>query len=116
MKTNNNVVWTVNGKIKNKAKYDEAMEKITTATYAEKGSLHHEWYVAADGETIHIYERYQNPEAALEHLKTWAQFADLFQEGATMDTFNVYGDVTPELEAAVAGATTIMKRYGGFVK
>jgi quinol monooxygenase YgiN len=108
MKTNNNISWTVDGKIIDKAKYYEAQVKITTATYAEKGSLNHEWYVAKDGETIHIYERYENAETALKHLETWAKFADLFQEGVTMDTFNVYGDLTPELEQALSGATKLM--------
>ncbi|WFO16561.1 antibiotic biosynthesis monooxygenase [Cellulophaga baltica 4] len=116
MKLNKNIAWTVDGKIMNKTKFNEAMEKITTVTFNEEGSLNHEWYVAEDQETIHIYERYQDSDAALAHLNVWSKFAALFLEGATMDTFNVYGNVTPELKSALAGATNIMSRYGGFVK
>lgn len=116
MKLNKNIAWTVDGKIINKAKYNEAMKKITAATFNEEGSVNHEGYVAEDQKTIHIYERYQDSDAALAHQTVWSQFATLFLEGATMDSFKVYGDVTPELKSAVAGTTSIMSRYGGFVK
>ena len=116
MKLNNNIAWTVDGKIINKTKFKEAIEKITAATFKEEGSLNHEWYVAEDLESIQIYERYQDADAALAHLKVWSQFATLFLEGAIMDSFKVYGNITPELINAVSGATIIMSRYGGFVK
>ncbi|WP_111707113.1 putative quinol monooxygenase [Lutibacter citreus] len=116
MKLSENIAWTVDGKIKDEEKYKVVMKLITEATYEEEGSLNHEWFIAEDGVTIHIYERYKNTDAALKHLETWSKYASLFMEAAEMTSFNVYGNLTPELKQAVGGASVLMKTYGGFTK
>lgn len=116
MQLSKNIVWTVDAQIKDEKKFNLAMKKITEATFEEEGSMNHEWFIAEDGTTAHVYERYKDSEAALKHLETWSKLSPLFMEGAEMLNFKVYGDLSPELEQAVGGATSVMRTYGGFVK
>ncbi|MCG7585835.1 putative quinol monooxygenase, partial [Photobacterium sp. OFAV2-7] len=108
---------TIEGKIKDKARYAEAMHKLTEAAFDEEGTLNHEWTIADDGETVHVYERYQDAAAAIKHLDTWAKYGSLYMEATEITRFVVFSDLTDELKEAVAGLNPVyMKPYGGFSK
>ena len=117
MKLSENIIWTIDGKIKDKEKYDLAMKTLTEASFEEEGTLKHEWTIAEDGETIHVYERYKDAESAMKHLETWAKFGHLYIDATEITRFVVYSNLTDDLREVVAGLNPIyMKPYGGFSK
>lgn len=117
MKLSENIIWVIEDKIKDKEKYNIAMEKLTTAAFEEEGTLKHEWTIGEDGETIQVYERYKNADAAMGHLKTWTKYGHLYMDATEITRFVVFSNLTNELKNAVAGLNPIyMKPYGGFSK
>lgn len=68
----------------------------------EPGTLAYEWHVKEDGRSYYVYERYQDSAAALAHFGNFGRFAERFVSLTAVTGFNVYGDVSDELRAAVA--------------
>jgi len=117
MRSSENIIWTIDGRIRDKAGYTRAMQTLTEASYQEEGTLQHQWTIAEDGETIHVYECYRDADAAMKHLETWAKYGSLFTDATEITRFVVYSELTDELKAAVAGLNPVyMKPYGGFSK
>lgn len=116
---NENIIWTVAGKLKpgQRRAYEALMNEMMTEVIQEPGTTHYEWTIADDGETIHVYERYANAEAAVKHLATWSRFAESYMALVEVTAFTVFSDLTPELQAAVGGLSPIyMRPLGGFAK
>ncbi|WLR46614.1 antibiotic biosynthesis monooxygenase [Halobacillus litoralis] len=114
-----NIIWTIEGKIKHgqREEYEALMKEMVVEVKKEAGTTNYEWTIAPDGETVHVYERYKNAEAAKEHLGTWAKFQDRYMEVTEITRFTIFSHLTPELEEAVAGMNPIyMKPIGGFAK
>ncbi len=114
-----NIIWTVEGKIKKeqRADYQALMNEMVTEVQKEAGTINYEWTIAQDGETVHVYERYLNAEEAVKHLSTWAKFAERYLGLTQVTKFVVFSNLTPELKEAVAGLNPVyMAPIGGFAK
>lgn len=116
---NDNIIWTIEGKIKNgqRAEYEALMDEMVAEVQKEEGTTNYEWTIAPDGETVHVYERYKNAAAAVRHLGTWGKFQDRYMSVTEITKFTIFSKLTPELEDAVAGMNPVyMKPIGGFGK
>lgn len=82
------------------------MEEMVSSTHASEPGTHgYEWYMSADGNALHVCERYADSEAALAHLHTFGQrFAARFFALLTPTRFTIYGSP----DAAVQGALAAM--------
>ena len=82
----------------------------------EPGTLVYE-YMQAD-ETIHIYERYSDSAAALEHLGNFgANFAADFLTVFAIESISIYGPAGDDLKAALEGLpVTYMEKIAGFAR
>ena len=115
----NNIIWTVAGKIKDgqRQALESLMEEMVETVIKEEGTLNYEWTIAADGKSLHVYERYKDANAAAAHLPTWGTFADRFMALVSITDFVVFSQLTPALEEAVGGLNPIyMTPIGGFAK
>lgn len=113
------VTWTVQGQIK-EGKYDEfllVMARLVTLAKSEAGTLMYEWTVSEDKRSVHIYERYQDEDAAKAHLAGWGESGPLFLSVVDMDKVTVFSQLSEEFAQAFAGPSSVfMKPVGGFVK
>ena len=75
---------------------------LITATQAEPGTLNYEWNLSGDEKTCHIYERYQNSEAAIVHVRSFGQYAERFMKACRPTLFDIYGAPNEEVKAALA--------------
>ena len=103
----NHVSWIIELDVK-EGKSDAAtalMEKMVEVAKAnEEGTLHYEWYFNDDKTTCHIYERYENSEAVLTHLKHLNEhFMDDFMAVYEPKSLNVYGDPSDDAREALDG-------------
>ena len=59
------VSWIIELAVKDGAldRYKELMEEMVSGTGTEPESLAYEWYISADGGTVHIFEKYATSEA-----------------------------------------------------
>ncbi|MEM8901546.1 MAG: antibiotic biosynthesis monooxygenase [Bacteroidota bacterium] len=114
-----NIIWTVEGTIKDgqKEALESLMAEMVTAVEPEPGTLNYEWTLAEDGKRLHVYERYKDTAATFAHLGTWAKFAERFMAIVDVTGFVVFSDLTPELQEAVSGLNPVyMSPIGGFAK
>lgn len=72
-------------------------EMVGLAHDNEPGTLNYEYFVTPDGMTCHIYERYVNPAAVLEHSKSFPN--DLGKAGQAFRPvrLSTYGALTQEI-------------------
>ena len=90
---------------------------LIAATRNESGTLAYEYHLSKDAAVCHIYERYQDAEAVLTHLKSFGAFARRFMESCHPTLFYVYGTPTEELKAALADLNPIyFSLLGGFTR
>ncbi|MEM8999497.1 MAG: antibiotic biosynthesis monooxygenase family protein [Bacteroidota bacterium] len=115
----NNVIWTLEGTIKDGQKevLETLMQEMVGTVSKEPGTLHYEWTLAADGKSLHVYERYADEAATMAHLGTWSTFAERFMQAVTVTRFVVFSELPQKLKDAVAGLGPIyMKPIGGFAR
>jgi quinol monooxygenase YgiN len=93
-------------------------QEMSEATQDEPGATHYEWYIDADGNNIHIFERYADSAATLIHLGNFgAKFAERFMACVDPTRFMVYGDPSAEVRGAVAGlGAAHMTQFVGFAR
>lgn len=61
-------------------------------------------FVTTDNEIVHVLERYETSEAALEHLRAFQdKFAERFSNMVSRRRFTVYGTPTAELKTVLDG-------------
>jgi quinol monooxygenase YgiN len=48
-------------------------EEMVESTRGEPGVLSYERFISADGQMVHVYERYVDSAAAVEHLRTFGR-------------------------------------------
>ena len=114
-----NIIWTVEAKIKDGQQdaFHTVMHTLVEASRKEEGTMHYEWTIGEDAATVHVYERYKDAKAATAHLGTWGQNAEKFLAAADITRFVVFSPLTPALREAVAGLNPVyMKPFGGFAK
>jgi len=92
------------------------MAEMVEATRAEAGTLAYEWFLAADGASCHICERYADSDAALAHLGNFgANFAERFLGCFEPTGLLVYGEPSDEARAALDGFGAVyFGTFGGF--
>lgn len=114
---NKHIIWVVEGKIKSGLRddFNDVMQDMVSAAKAEKGTLNYEWTLAADNESVHIYERYENEVAARAHLVTWQQSSARFMSVVDIARVVVFSDLPADLKASFSGSGTVfMTPIGGF--
>ncbi len=93
--------------------------EMSEATQAdEPGASHYEWFIDADGKTVHVYERYADSAATMVHLGNFgAKFAERFLACVDLARFMVYGDPNAEVRGALAGFGAVhMTQFDGFAR
>ena len=78
-----------------------AKEATAYADEHEEGTLAYDWYIAGDGKTARIYERYDSSKALLAHLigKVGTQILPPIMQVAPMRSVDIYGRISDQLEA-----------------
>ncbi len=93
--------------------------EMSEATQAdEPDATHYEWFIDADGKTIHICERYADSAATMVHLGNFgAKFAERFLACVDPTRLTVYGDPSAEVREALTGFGAVhMAQFTGFTR
>jgi quinol monooxygenase YgiN len=68
-------------------------EEMVTVTRRESGALAYQRFITADRGCVHVYERYRDSDAALEHLHVFRErFAERFGALVERKRFTVFGE------------------------
>lgn len=113
------ISWAVEAKIKagQRDAFNQVMANMVEAAKNEAGTIVYEWTLAPDNEHIHVYERYQDADAARVHLAAWTKVAEEFMAVVDMERVVVYSDLPEDLQQAFAGeGTVVMQPIGGFAR
>ena len=96
----------------------ELMGEMVSATRAEEGALVYEWFLSDDEGVCHIYERYRDSAATLEHLGNFgANFAERFLACFTPTSLHVYGAPSDEVRGVLDGfGAQYLSPFGGFIR
>ena len=88
---------------------------LIASTEPEPGTLNYEWTLSADETACHIYERYQNSDALVAHVRGFGSFAERFLQACRPTRFQVYGLPNEEAKAALADFHPVyFSPLGGF--
>ncbi|WP_372571969.1 putative quinol monooxygenase [Ruegeria jejuensis] len=91
--------------------------RMSEATMAnEPDALIYEYM--QDGDTVHIYERYADNDAAMLHMSNFgANFAEEFFEAFTVDSIAIYGPAGDDLKEVFADANpAYLGKIAGFAR
>jgi quinol monooxygenase YgiN len=67
--------------------------EIVAATREEPGTLAYQYSVSADQKTVHIFERYRDSDAFVDHVEqTFGRYAERFLSMVTIASLVVYGN------------------------
>jgi quinol monooxygenase YgiN len=96
------------------AAFDILMAEMVTATRGEEGAKSYEWH--RNGNSIHIYERYETNGDAGIHLGNFgANFAERFLAILTVTGLEVYGPAEGGVREGLAGFGAVFyDQVGGF--
>jgi quinol monooxygenase YgiN len=112
------VSWIIELAVKDGAldAYKELMEEMVSGTSTEPQTLAYEWYISADGRTVHIFEKYATSEAMVTHVSGFLEkWAARFMASVDVTRFAVYGDPSPEARALLEGfGPEYLEPWGGF--
>jgi quinol monooxygenase YgiN len=94
------------------------VDEMVESTRAEPGALVYEWFVADDGATVDVYERYADSGAALAHLATFGQtFAGRLLSTADVTRWTVFGSPSDEARRAMdRSGASYMGSLAGFAR
>jgi quinol monooxygenase YgiN len=77
-------------------------QEMVEATRAESGAKIYERFMSNDGAVVHLYERYADSAAALNHLRRFREmFAERLLSVVDRKRVTVYGAASTELRAAL---------------
>ena len=114
----NHVSWVIELAVKDGAldAFKELMEEMVAGTSEEPETLGYEWYISADGNTIHIFEKYADSDAMVAHVSGFLEkWAGRFLECVDPTRFVVYGDPSAAAREMLAGfGPTYLGPWGGF--
>lgn len=90
--------------------------EMVESTRGEPGALCFERFVSDDQQVVHIYERYADSSAAIEHLQVFQrEFAERFGELVERKQFDVFGSPSLELKGMLDRyGATYHQRFDGF--
>jgi quinol monooxygenase YgiN len=81
---------------------------MVATTAGEAGVLAYQRFIDEADKIIHLYERYENSDAALGHLQVFRDnFAERFAGMVSRARFTVYGTPTAELKKVLDGFDAI---------
>ena len=73
--------------------FKELIAEIVRLASAEPGTIMYEYSSSADGDIVHIIERYRNSRAIVDHVElTFGPFAERFLSLVTVKALTVHGD------------------------
>ena len=110
----NFVVKVRDGKLN---EFKTLMNTMIEATKAdEPGTSHYEWSFNQDETECHLYERYENSDAVMVHMKNFgSKFAKDFMTCIKPVSFTVYGNPTEDLKQALTDLRpAYYSQRGGF--
>jgi len=98
------------------AAFRELTRRMVAATKNEPGALVYERFVSEDGRRVVVYERYRDPDAAVEHLQTFGErFRAEFSTLVSRKRAFVFGAPPPHLKALMEQLEPeYLGRYDGF--
>ena len=99
-----------------KDNFDSLMKEMISSTQEEPGALDFEWSVSENKKSCHLFERYADSSAVMNHLATFGQkFADRFFAMLKPVRFTVYGAPGDDVKKALADFhPAYMDSVGGF--
>ena len=84
-------------------------------TESETGTLDYEYSLSPDNKFAHIFERYADSAATIEHVKGFGNFAARFMAACRPIRFSIYGKPSAEAKAALADLGPVyFSELGGF--
>jgi quinol monooxygenase YgiN len=93
------------------------MTEMVAYAKTEPGTLDYEWFLASDGKTVLIHERYRDTAAAAHHsAKFQSDFAPRFFALAKPGQFLFFGEPTPERRKRIKADVHVTKDLGGFTR
>lgn len=92
------------------------MAEAIEATKADPNAINYEFF--ADGDTLHVYEKYADSPATLAHLAWFGEkIAQRFLSIADITRFTVYGSPSDEVrEVLDSMGATYQEAVGGFAR
>jgi len=88
---------------------------LIASTEPEPGTLDYEWNLNEDHTICHIFERYRDSEAMIEHVEGFGRFAERFMKACRPTRFAVYGNPSDEAKAALGDLhPAYFQTLGGF--
>jgi len=81
----------------------ELMDEMVAATSEEPGALNYEWFISADGGTLHLYEKYADSAAMVDHANAFVErWARRFMTCVEVQRFTAYGNPDEAAQKAMA--------------
>ena len=92
------------------------MREMVEAADREPGTTNYEWSISADGRVCHIYVRYRDGAAVMDHMAGWdMRFSRRFAALATITRMSVYGAPDARVKAVLAPyGPAYYEQFGGF--
>ena len=117
---NENVYWVIELAV-NPGRFEDLktlIAELLEANRKEVGFLTCEFAISDDRQVCHIYERFQDSAAVMNHLQSFgANFATRFFEILKPTRFVIYGTPSVEVKDALAASNPVyMASLGGFRK
>ena len=113
-----NVSWVIELAVKDGAlgPFKALMKEMVAGTSEEMSSLGYEWYISHDEGTVHIFEKYADSDAMINHVNGFlAKWAGRFLECVDVTRFVVYGDPSAAARELLDGFGPIyLGPWGGF--
>jgi len=111
------VAWSVELKVRSGQieQFRALTATMVAAVRGEQGVLNYRRFATEDDQCVHVYERYENSQAAARHLRVFIdRFGTTFSRLAERTKFTVYGDPSDELRGLLNQfAPIFMKPFGG---
>ena len=97
----------------------QLMDEMVAATSEEgPGALSYEWFISADGGTLHLYEKYADSAAMVTHANVFVErWARRFMGCVDVKRFTAYGNPDEAAQKAIAPfGGKQLETLGGFAR
>jgi quinol monooxygenase YgiN len=113
-----NISWVLRVSIREGrlADFKSLMHEMVDSTQTESGALRYEWFLSANKNTCHLYERYADSDAVMAHLGNFgSKFAERFLAAVEPTSLSVYGEPSDAVRATLDGfGAEYLGSFGGF--
>ena len=94
------------------------MEMMDTIQRDEPGTLNYEWFIADDGKSVHVYERYADSGACMAHLgNIGPKYGERLHACVTATKITIYGNPSDKVREVFAHYPTIyMSPFAGVAR